>query len=122
VKQSKSNIAAGDLKDFGYVEKFVGVADDTGGAPDDWTAVTEAWARITPYRGGDPRIGQQLQSQTTHVIDVRYDPRIVGEMRYKLPVSIPGRTARLFKIVYVSDIEERHEFMSLFCEEGGHTN
>lgn len=122
MKPQKSNIAAGDLKDYGFIEKFTGAGDGAGGNNDDWTSVTEVWAMISPWRGGDPRIGQQLQSQTTHSIIVRFDPRIIGQMRFHLPVSVAGRADRYFKIVYVQDIEERHEFMNLYCEEGVHTN
>lgn len=75
-----------------------------------WEDIATVWASIEPISGREYWAGQQVQSEITHRIRIRYRPGIKPAMRVLYQ-------NRLFEIESVIDYQERHEFLQLMCKE-----
>jgi head-tail adaptor len=52
--------------------------------------------------------------ELSHVVTMRYRPGVTAKLR---GVYGAGDTARVFRIVTVTDPEQKHEQLVLYCEE-----
>lgn len=73
----------------------------------DWATV---WAAVNPLSGRDLFAAQQLQSEVTHRVKIRYRAGVNSAMRVRFGT-------RIFEIDSVIDPEERHEELHLMCTE-----
>jgi SPP1 family predicted phage head-tail adaptor len=76
-----------------------------------WTTAVTAWAMIQPALGSEQVVGAADVASVTHSVFIRYRPNIVARMRL-----LYG--ARIFEIVSVIDVDERHFWLQLQCSEG----
>ena len=84
---------------------------DANGEPDGtWSTFATVFACIKPTGGTERYINQQVVSEATHQIAIRYKSGITPKMRV-----LYG--SRVFDIVQVHDREERHTEMWLVCKE-----
>jgi SPP1 family predicted phage head-tail adaptor len=89
-------------------------ADGYGGQGDPWTSpitLARVWGRVEPLRGRERLHGLQLEVQVTHRVTIRHRDDVTARHRLRLG-------ARVFNVRAVIDVEERHRFLELLCEEG----
>lgn len=87
------------------------VNDGFGQDMNAWTTVGTPFAEIEPAFGTSQQSGEAQTSSITHVLTIRFRPNITARMRV-----VYG--ARIFEILSVIDLEERHFWLQLLCEEG----
>lgn len=75
-----------------------------------WPELCRCRAAVRPIRGRELWAAEQAQSLITYRILLRWRPGISVGMR----VMLEGRS---FSIRYVIDVEERHHWLQLMCEE-----
>lgn len=96
------------------IQKETEVPDGGGGFEIGWTNFASGvFASVEPLRGRELFEAQQLQSEITHRIRLRYRPGIKAEMRVVF-------RSRIFRIVSPPINEkEENRWMQLMCEEVG---
>jgi SPP1 family predicted phage head-tail adaptor len=87
-------------------------AKDAFGAPvTSWTTFAEVWASLEPVSGREFWAQQQVQSEVTIKVNIRYLAGVLPEMRILYGT-------RVLTIKHVIDPMERHDFLNLMCAEG----
>lgn len=76
-----------------------------------WADVATVWAAVEPVQGREFWEQQQVQSEVTTRIRIRYRAGITAAMRV-----VYG--SRLLNIRSVIDPKERHDELQLMCSEG----
>ena len=91
---------AGDLIHPVKVYQRITTQDPAGQPLEQYVFITGCYSKIEPYVDRDYEVAQQITSEVTHLIKMRYDGRIkpFQEVRY-------GR--RVFEIVSIIDPNER---------------
>lgn len=87
------------------------VNDGFGQEVDTWTDVATPFADIEPALGTSQESAEAQTSSITHLLTIRFRPSVTARMRV-----VYG--ARIFEIVSVIDVEERHFWLQLQCSEG----
>jgi len=88
-----------------------GVDDGYGQETLTWTDVLSCFASIEPAPRQQQVSGEAMFASRTHVVTIRYRPSVTERMRI-----VYG--TRLFEIVSVIDLDERHFWLQLDCVEG----
>lgn len=92
------------------IQQLIRTDDGAGGKTEVWTTFASVFAGVEPLHGRERYLQQQVQSEVTHRIPMRYRAGVTPAMR----VLFEGR---IFRIDSVIDIEERHTEMQLMCQE-----
>lgn len=93
------------------IERPVLTDNGSGGATVVWMKVCETWAKMRPARGVERIAHGQLTATTMETITIRY----IAELDERWRLNFEGR---LFNIRDIADLEERHIYLELSCEEG----
>jgi len=107
--------------------------EDEYGAPVvTWVPIWQLWAQIQPLTGREYWAAQQVQAEMTHRVLTRWHPgwRIEpgvfitpaqlipqGEQVGITPTARIRFRGRVFNIISVADIEEKHEYLEIRCIE-----
>jgi len=75
-----------------------------------WSTVVKVWASIEPLNARELILAQQVESNVTHKVTIRYRSGVTSAMR----VVFGSRT---FEIDSVINTDERNITMVLMCEE-----
>lgn len=75
-----------------------------------WNDVADRWASIEPRGGGESFQAGQVVATTTHLITIRYLAGVNEFCRVKFG-------SRYFYVTRADDLEERHVWLELTCEE-----
>lgn len=102
---------AADLRHAVLIEQHADTVDSVGGQTLVWSTFASVWAMMKPYTGREVVASQQLQSQVTHKIVIRYYAGVTAGMRFNF-------NGRLMNIRHVINPEERSIWMELLCDEG----
>lgn len=81
-----------------------------GGVKEGWADVGTVWAAVAPISGREFFAAQQVNSEVTHRVTIRYLPGVDAKMRV-----IYGK--RVLEIQSVIDPQERHVELQLMCVE-----
>ncbi|TNH06633.1 phage head closure protein [Testudinibacter sp. TR-2022] len=81
-----------------------------GGTITDWQDVATAWAEVKPLSGREYFAAEQVQSEITTQIWLRYRPDIQPTMRVKWG-------DRTFEVISVINHNERNTALQLMCKE-----
>lgn len=87
---------------------------DAGGSPDEnWTTLFTVWAEIAPLRGRELLAAQQVSTEVTGTV----------KMRYRADYTITGRDrvlfgSRVYDILAPVNILERNNELVLYVREG----
>ncbi|MGD9803802.1 MAG: phage head closure protein [Hyphomicrobiaceae bacterium] len=100
----------GALRHRIVLESATRTTDGGGGAFLTWLQIAELWASITPANGTETVVADQITGRISHEIIVRYRADIAPAMRFRLG-------SRIFEIVAVLDIGERHRLLRCLCRE-----
>lgn len=103
-------IGAGKLRHRVTLQELVKTDDGYGGIAETWRDVATVWAAVEPLSGDERYAAQQVQSDLTHRVTIRYRAGVRPQMR----VMYAGR---VLQIVAVIDREERHRYLELLCSE-----
>lgn len=76
-----------------------------------WADVATVWAAVEPLQGREFWAQQQVQSEVTTRVRIRYRAGITPDMRVV-------HQGRVLNIASVIDPQERHDEMQLMCSEG----
>ena len=99
------------------IQQEVHTSDGAGGHTRSWQTVADVWAQIVPLGSGANHIGrekwiaEQLQSEVTHRVWMRYRADVRPDMRLRFE-------NRVFNIRYVINSEEKDAMLSLLVQEG----
>ncbi|WP_069649642.1 phage head closure protein [Caloranaerobacter ferrireducens] len=98
----------GLLRDRVTIQNYVRIPDGYGGYTETWQDVATVWANIKPLRGREFFQAQQIQSEVTHKITIRYTDavNITSRIKYK---------NKTFEIKSIIDIDNRHRFLEIMC-------
>lgn len=103
---------AGKLRHKVDIEHKTNVEEDLGGVSEEWALFAKnRWASIEALRGRELFTAQQVNSEVTYKITMRYLPGIVPDMR----IHYKGD---YYSILYVINIEERNVTLELMCSKG----
>lgn len=103
-------VRIGRLKDRVRLERISETLAASGQPANEWVLVTTAWAGIEPISGRERIAGDQVMSDLTHRVMMRYRAGVTPKMRL-----VNG--ARVLEIVSVIDTNNRHEQLELLCTE-----
>ena len=99
-----------DLRHRLTLEQLDRVSDDGGGFSESWVAVATLWCDLRPMAGSETVEADRLAGRVSHEIALRYRPGVAPAMRFT-------DGARVFHIVSVIDVDERHRWLKCLCEE-----
>lgn len=85
--------------------------DATGQQVKVWNTVATVFAAIESLTGREIEAAQASNYEVTHKVTIRYEPIVDVKMRVLL-----GN--RIFAISSITDFEERHHMLTLYCKEG----
>jgi len=101
---------AGELKHKITIQELQRVPDGYGGYTETWNNVATAWAKIQPLKGSERYQAQQVASELSHKITLRYLSGVKPSMRIVYGL-------RVFNIIAVINVKKRNEVLELLCEE-----
>ena len=104
------NTSINELRHFITLERPELTADGQGGSDRQWVKVTDLWAKIEPLSTNETFSKDQVESEITHRIIIRYRDDIYPDMRF-----IKGQ--RSFEIIGVLNEMERNRWLELQCKE-----
>ena len=90
-------------------EKTTG-RDSFGSEVEQWNTKATVWASVEPIAGREYFLAQQVQSEVTHRIRIRYYAGLQSDWRIRFGT-------KLFDILSIIDFEERHVEMQIMCKE-----
>lgn len=102
---------AGKLRQRLMVDQATVTRDALGAPVYTWNKVGERWAGLEPLSGREFFSAQQLQSDVTHRVTIRYDHDL-DPMYYRFRYQ-----GRIFNIDSVLNIDERNREMQCMCRE-----
>jgi len=100
----------GELRHRITIQQQSSIQDGYGQPVSSWIDVATPWSSIEPLSGREFFAAQQVNSETTTRIKIRYLAGVVSKMRVVYGLKI-------YDILYVIDPEERHREMQLMCKE-----
>lgn len=108
---SKFLINAGDFKHIVIIQDQTGSTNSYGESTDeDWTDFSKTRAGVYPLSGREFFSGEQVNSEVTHKVNMRYIPGVKPSMR----ISFNGR---FFEILSVINFQEGNRLLQLLCKE-----
>ena len=84
--------------------------DATGSAVETWKTKGTLWAEVVPLNSREYWAAQQVQSDVTHRVSIRYYDGLRPDWRMKFGT-------RLFDIRSVINVDEGNEWHVLLCKE-----
>lgn len=110
---SKRETISGRLRKRVRIEQPVDTSDGAGGYIRSWNLVTTVWAEVEPFsnRGREIVVAEQVQSEVTHRIMIRYLSGVTADMR----LVMDGRALNIRTVI---NINEKNEVLVLFAQEG----
>lgn len=104
------NNSINELRHFLSLERPELTTDGYGGNERTWVKVTDLWAKITPVSVRETLAKDQVESEITHRIIIRYRTDVLPEMRLR-------KEGRIFEIIGVMNEMERNRWLQLECKE-----
>lgn len=107
-------IQAGKLNKRITIQEFTAGSpsqDENGEPLGSWETFSQVWAAIEPIQGNEFWAQQQVQSEVTHRVRIRFLEDVAAKMRILYGT-------RVFVIQAVIDPKEKHKEIQLMCSEG----
>lgn len=102
---------AGDLRTRVRLQVRANVADGRGGNTVTWSDLGTYWVNITLVGGAEPFAGEKQNPTVSHTVTMRYRRAVVPAQRILVAPE------RVLDIKSVLDMDEKHEWLTLGCEE-----
>src|SRR5690625_2095255 len=103
-------IKAGKLKQRITIQKEERVRQPSRSYETEWVPFLDSWARIVPLSGTERYTAQQVQSELSHRVEMRYREGIKPQMRVRYG-------ERSFDTEAVLNLEEADRELHLMCSE-----
>jgi SPP1 family predicted phage head-tail adaptor len=100
----------GLLKKRISILKQTSVQNSYGESENAWNEVAVVWANVNPLQGRELFQANQIHSEVSIKVTIRYRPGILPKMRLKFG-------EHLLQIIFVINIDERNRFLELSCKE-----
>ena len=115
----RTKIEAGKLRHTVQIMNLSKVQDSTGGpVTADATVFATVRASIETLSGRELYKAQQMVSQVTHLVTIRWYPGIQSRMLVWFSEPVEGVTVtRQFRILYTENPDEKHHVLLLYCIE-----
>ncbi|HRC61626.1 MAG TPA: phage head closure protein [Dehalococcoidia bacterium] len=107
---------AGRLRNRVVIQRRTGAVNAFNEPTDTWSALATVWAGIEPISGREYFAAQQVQSELTHRVTIRYLEGVTPKDRVAWTDPATQAT-RYFDIRAVIDRDERHREQQLMCVE-----
>lgn len=107
---------AGRLRHRVAIQRRTGAESGFGEPTDTWSTLATVSAGIEPISGREYFAAQQVQSEVTHRVTIRYFEGVNPKDRLLWTDPATG-VARYFDIRAVIDRDERHREFALMCVE-----
>lgn len=101
---------AGRLRHRVIIQSAVEARNAYGEAIKTWSTVATVYASVEPIRGREMFDAEQVQSEVTHRVRLRYRPGLTSQMRLLF-------NARTFEVQTVINVNERNREVQLMCKE-----
>lgn len=92
------------------IQKQSSEKDEYGELVPGWIAFKNVWAEVRPVTGKSFFSAQQINSEITHQVIIRYTEGVKPSMR----IIYKGRE---FEILYVMNYNEANEAIQMLCKE-----
>jgi len=92
------------------IQAPVRMPDGAGGATETWSPIATVWASIRPTGASEVLVADARRGRVSHDIWIRYRADVVPGMRL-------ASGARIFEILGVIDVGERHRRLRCLCQE-----
>ena len=113
---------AGELRTRVTIQSEVQVADSGGGAYHAWSTVATTWAKVEPLSGRELLQAEQLQSEVTHLITIRYRSGLHAGMRViegePDTADEPSGGGLVWNIRTVTNPDQHKRWLELRCTSG----
>lgn len=96
------------------IQQKIKVSDGAGSNVEQWIGWGVDRARILPISAAERIRGEQLELETTHLIEIRYRPGLDRSMRI---ININNGKERAFEINSIINVEEESVKYQLLCRE-----
>ena len=103
---------AGELRHRITIQQKTVTQDTAGVITETWADLVTVWAAIEPLTGREKFLAQQVYTDMTTRVRIRYRSGIDPAMRLKY-------NSRIFEINVVVNPEERNRELELLCTERG---
>ena len=105
---------AGQYRTLATFEEDIGADNAVSGQHEEaWQPLaSDVWCDLMPLSGREFVAAQQLVTNITHRLRVRYNPTLTFHPRLRLKVG-----ERVLHISHVLDVEERHVELEMLCTE-----
>jgi SPP1 family predicted phage head-tail adaptor len=104
---------AGELKHSITIKQRVPLQDAAGQPYETYVTILSTMAKIMPLVGKDYFAAQQIVSEVTHDITIRYTPRV------KAHQIVRGGCGKVFEIMAVINDKMDSQWLFLKCKEVG---
>lgn len=102
---------AGKLSRRVTLQTLTMVADGGGGSTETWADTVTVWAAVRPLQGVERYRAQQVLSDLTTEVEIRYRAGVVPQQRFKYG-------SRFFVIIQPPiNVDEKNERLVCLCEE-----
>lgn len=102
---------SGALRHKIIIQQPAGVRDSNGQMVETWTTFATVWASVEPLQGREFFAADQINSEITTRIRLRYLSGITQDMRISFD-------SRIYDIRSIIQVREIHHEMQLMCKEG----
>lgn len=92
------------------IQNLANSKNEYGELEEIWQDLKEVWAEVKPLTGRSFFSAQQINSEITHSVIIRYTENIKPNMR----VTYKDRT---FDILYIMNFNEEDKALQLMCKE-----
>jgi len=101
---------AGKLRHKVEIQSYTATSDSMGGTTEVWATVETVWAQVQPLSSREYFQQQQIQSQATHRVTLRYTSNVNHKSRLLFG-------SRYLYVQSIRNIEEIGDKMELLCSE-----
>ena len=109
--QGLSLIEAGKLRQSVVLQKRIEVRDRQGGVTESWLTLGHRWASITPLSGRELLNAEQLETDITHRVVMRWEEKITNKHRLFMD-------GRIFNFQSVLNRNEHGAYLDILAREG----
>ena len=111
-------IPSGNLKIFARIEQDSGTTrNSVGEVVESWSEFAAAWMQIVKLSGSELVTAQQIKTNSTHQVTMRYQDGIAADMRIKWNPTIASTLT--LHIVDVNNVDYGNHTLLLLAKENG---
>lgn len=115
---AKQKICAADLNVLIEIQVETGTKTGMGGRTDEWSTITDVWAKGSASKARERVVAGKISSQTYHIFTIRWMKDVIVDAAMRVRYVDPQLVEHLFNVESVVDIDYAHDWVELHCIEG----